>query len=641
MPTASPQNIEEQSPAASRNTLSLAGGLVLIAIVVWFLSLPRGIMMGDDLLAVYSAQHGGFLSDPLRALGQEGANRYRPILQLILALVIPIFGSNFLAYELLNLAVEILNAWLVFLIASRLSKNEIVAICATLIFAISRFSYYSVQQMFGLMEGLAIVFLLLIVYDALVASQAHDDHRFNRLILWFGLLLFTDERFLAIFPFVLLCGFFYFRDYSRIDWRRFRAFALAAVALVAVNIAAKVLIFHSLFLQGAADQPIGFAPGPIARQLWSGLLNTVGFNVGPDYLSARDVSEVGLWGYALGLLTVALIAVVVAAYAWKARATQDPNTLRNVFLAAILYFPLLLSASITFRQEFRWLYAPFTVLLISLAGMAGALRANQRAVNAVALALAAVSLYSTAYYRSFLSNVYFERSQIVANEVLDATARTDSRDVIMFFNMYGLGAVAIRFVDKLGPSDVTADAQFSPKILDVQGSRVTTVDPSTVALVTATGASYDFVQRFDKGTINSHAPVSTPNKRGAFVISWANGGLSAPTLTLLSGFRYSFHEVYVPHDSVLRFAAAKPLTVGASTRGLIEVTDGSRTYRIFQHDFPPSASESLIWEYFSVSLAPFANRRVTISFGADTLEGNAAGAWVAFARPAIANSVRK
>jgi hypothetical protein len=329
-----------------------------------------------------------------------------------------------------------------------------------------------------------------------------------------------------------------------------------------------------------------------------------------------------------------------------------------VFLAAILYFPLLLSASITFRQEFRWLYAPFTVLLISLAGMAGALRANQRAVNAVALALAAVSLYSTAYYRSFLSNVYFERSQIVANEVLDATARTDSRDVIivthgdhtlkgwtfvdhMFFNMYGLGAVAIRFVDKLGPSDVTADAQFSPKILDVQGSRVTTVDPSTVALVTATGASYDFVQRFDKGTINSHAPVSTPNKRGAFVISWANGGLSAPTLTLLSGFRYSFHEVYVPHDSVLRFAAAKPLTVGASTRGLIEVTDGSRTYRIFQHDFPPSASESLIWEYFSVSLAPFANRRVTISFGADTLEGNAAGAWVAFARPAIANSVRK
>lgn len=623
--------------------------LATVAIAAWFASLPRGILMGDDLFTVYNAQHGGFLSNPLASLGQVAADRYRPILQFLLSIQIGLFGSNFAAYEFVNFLVELASAALVFGIARRLSLNWIVGVCAALTFAISRFSYYAVQQMFGLMEGLALAFFLLAVYDGIASSETGNRFRFLRTLLWFGLAIYTDERFVVLLPFVLLSGWLFFDKFESTRKDRW-AFALIACAILLSNVALKTFAFHTRFLQGSGAQPITFDPGSIAGFLWSGFLNTIGFNAGPSYLSSLDLSEAAPWGFILGLLLATLVAVAVVSYFMLNRAKLS---WREPVLALSAYVPLLLSASITFRQEFRWMYAAFATLVIILAAIAGRLRIRVGVINAFAVAFAVISLFSTSYYRNFISNVYFERSLAVADAVRSIELAHPAADTLivthgdatledwvfsnpMFFEEYGLHTTA-HFANELSAAALPTESGPAPLILDVRGASVTRIS-APFRSEAVRPVAYDFVARFPTGKINSTKKIGTPTGRGALILPWPDGDVSVASLTVLGGFRYTYPPITVRRRAVLTFFAAKPLAVGASARAFVDVTTNGKTTRIFQRDFPPSVGTDPAWAKFDVPLARFEKHSITVTFGADVIGANAVGAWIAFLAPEIVRS---
>jgi hypothetical protein len=144
---------------------------------------------------------------------------------------------------------------------------------------------------------------------------------------------------------------------------------------------------------------------------------------------------------------------------------------------------------------------------------------------------------------------------------------------------------------------------------------------------------YSFVDRYPNGTINSQAVVQTPTGRGALILSWPFYPGQAKSLTVVSGFKYSYPDVAIGPADMLTFEVAKPLTMGGDVMASIDVTDNGRATRVFVKQIPPATTAVPTWQPYAISMKPFAGHRVTITFGLDAKDSS--GAWVAFANPAV------
>ena len=140
--------------------------------------------------------------------------------------------------------------------------------------------------------------------------------------------------------------------------------------------------------------------------------------MGPDYLSGLNIDRTGGLGYIFGFVSLGLLVVIfglhLREWAWPFRQEKWLVWLRGAFLFSALLGALLLSASITTLQEYRWLYSPYVVLVLGAACLLGTIRPGWLAAG-LTLALLAVSMLSNNYYRGYNSNVYFFWSMAVAD----------------------------------------------------------------------------------------------------------------------------------------------------------------------------------------------------------------------------------
>jgi len=631
-----------------RDALIACAVLVTLGIA-WFATLPAGILVGDDLYLVHNAQHGGYASSPLASLVQPAADKYRPVLTLLFSLLVPMFGRDFQGYEAVNLFVDVGDAILVLVIAWHLSRgSRIISLSASIAFLISRFAYYAVMQLFGLMEGLALGFMLLVVYEVVRAYEMRQLSRFSRALIWFALAVFTDERYVVVAVFLLVCIALY--PGVAESGRRALALAGAAVAIVVANFVLKTFVLHSQFFMGTAGQRLAFDPAAIALFSVAGLFNIVDFNIGPIYLAGKAASD-GPLGLLFGAAFSAGTIITAIAYFRRFPLTEW----RPVAITAALFLPLLLSASVAVRQDPRWLYAPFAVFLLVLAGAAGAIGQGKR-TNAVALSMVAVCVLSAVYYRSSINSIYFFYSMAFARNVYDSLAHDPPETVVFqthgqeevqrwifakgaFFDEYQLHD-DVRYVDKLDSGAEAALPSSPLKVFDVRGPDVADIT-GTVRRPQGVGRPPEslrisFTDEFPHGTINSHSRVVTPTGEGAFVMDWPSQGGPLRSLTVLAGFRYEFARLQIHPGDALLFSAADPYAEGGGTHAFVDANVSGKRTEIFHSDFKPApASSEPAWQTYDISLAQFAGKTVSLTFGVDALTGDQTAAWLAFANPRI------
>jgi len=105
--------------------------------------------------------------------------------------------------------------------------------------------------------------------------------------------------------------------------------------------------------------------------------------------------------------------------------TRDPavrrRELQGFVLWIVLFVSLLLAASITIRQEYRWLYAPFVVMVVYFCyqyarlPMRAALRYGLLAIICI------LAVTADGYYKSHEGSVFFMYAEAVADSAYDAT----------------------------------------------------------------------------------------------------------------------------------------------------------------------------------------------------------------------------
>jgi len=204
-----------------------------------------------------------------------------------------------------------------------------------------------------------------------------------------------------------------------------------------------------------------------------------------------------------------------------------------------------------------------------------------------------------------------------------------------FFDFAAPGRVAtVRYVT--APADATSGVVFA-----AGPAGLSRIDQQLRALDRVRAlehhVQYDFVARFGEGQINDATPQKTPSGRGVMQIAEATPYGPGQTITLLSGFTYTFRDIPVQRGDRLVFAAGKMFALGGDVRATARVTVAGHTVEVAALDVPRADDTGTIrWFDAQADLSTYAGSRIDVTFAASSPSGDATGNWASFYAPAIA-----
>lgn len=629
------------------------------------------VLYGDDLTYYVAFLAKTCATAPADILTSVCQERFRPVASSTVIALMHLFGSKMLGYQVANGLILASIGVLTFLIAKRLSEGAgkiAFFIAATVV--VSRFATYHATQMIAPVESLALLASLGAVY-AVVRADGSPQHAWRwswAAIACAFLAIHTHERFVVVAAwlfgaFVLSPGIRALRPH------RLGTLLAACLGLPVFYIAYKRLVLDTMFMVGTGGSYIDFDVPRILGFAGDAALSLFGFNTGPEYLVGNAVGS--------GLDPMLLCAIVFAG-AWvflvgsairrqlrglepgsgieKAWMTLDrlhwPILLLS--LAAFLLFPTL----ITIHLEHRWLFAPFTILML-LAAWASAHIARRRAlVLAATMAVSSIAVDSLAmrgYDGVFM--VYSPRfATKVKQDVIDADPAAKHSLILLaagaqcnwtlldgaFFRIYG-GAYRPIYCEESLESAVAANR---PGNLRVYGEgpdgRLKDLTSEYEKLRRdVKEASFDFVQRFPEGRIDNPGNINI-GVDGARILPWDTAsGTKAVALTVVSGFSYVYSDVPVGDREMLSFDVAMLYPASQPARAVVRAlgADGTSTTLFARVLQPPGEGSAPAFQSFEVPLAQYAGQRVTIAFATETPGNDPTGHWIGFARPRIVKAI--
>ncbi len=417
---ARPDSLDDSSGLRRNGAVAVFALLVLALInALWFNSFNYHTIMGDDLYGwAFYTQHPSFHDLFLTASG----GKYRPVVSAVQYVLFHQFSADYQAWVGFNVALNFLIVCVLFVLLRRVTRNDnVIAFLGALLYVTCRFSYYNILQINGVLEALSILFLLVIMYLA-VEYMARDSRWIGYgLAVLYLVITLTHERFIVLFPFLVLLVVF------KTGVRRRRKGLLLGLFCLPpmLNVVLKLFVFDTSFLMGTGGQALGFDPIGILKFMTKGFVNMFWINWGPDYLSGITFSEMGTRARVLTVLIAVFLVAVLALAALRVLRIEDSGQrraeIKGFVLWLVLFLSVLLAASITIRQEYRWLYAPFVVCLVyfcyQFARLPG--RAVLKYVSLAVLCLMAVTADS--YFKHHEGSVFFCYGESVADSTYNAT----------------------------------------------------------------------------------------------------------------------------------------------------------------------------------------------------------------------------
>jgi hypothetical protein len=188
----------------------------------------------------------------------------------------------------------------------------------------------------------------------------------------------------------------------------------------------KKILFHTPVLIGTTTQEIDFNFGQITYFIIQGIKNLIGINAGPSYLSVLDHAESPEWlkftaiscaSLALGLVILGIYYNVINSNSSKGASL--PFWKITAFLISLIG-ALLASASVTFRQEYRWLYPAYIIFFIFLSFISKR-RDNHfpKGISILLWIFIILTIPREAYIRSHRDNFYGRSAYLITNDLYE------------------------------------------------------------------------------------------------------------------------------------------------------------------------------------------------------------------------------
>ena len=116
---------------------------------------------------------------------------------------------------------------------------------------------------------------------------------------------------------------------------------------------------------------------------------------------------------------IPLIVLILFACFKTVRSVGLRNGLNGISVALLLLVPLLLSASIPFRQEYRWLLAPYIALIVIVHVAAGVIADSRPTQMLFGALLVTTGSIVGLYYSRYAESTYFFQTQHLGDSIND------------------------------------------------------------------------------------------------------------------------------------------------------------------------------------------------------------------------------
>lgn len=401
-----------------------------------------------------------------------GSTRFRPLYWFIAWIELGIIRNNISLIVPINIVFSAMLATLIYLFSKRLSNSKTVAFVSGAVFLASRFSYYNISQLLGLMEALALLLALVICYClyTYILDSTKSGHYYMAVIIYIAI-CFTHERYMVYLP------LFIFTLIIKKN-KDFKTYLAAILAFIFVQLSRFFMIGTVLPAgTGGTDVADTITLKGLIKSALSQIAYIFGINAGPEHLNGIVWNNVVFAIKIMIFIAIFLLLIILIKYiiALGNRVKFGKNIANNINISLLFIGFIagsIVSSSVTIRVEMRWVYTAYMFSILFLAYMYGIIRdtldisfkrdrnnkidLSQYMPLYIIIFWGIFTLFSDLYYRTYYDNIYIFPNQKIYNSLADETYgkygnRIFGKKIYIIGNSYQM-------------SDFTADTFF--KVFD-------------------------------------------------------------------------------------------------------------------------------------------------------------------------------
>ena len=418
------------------------------------------------------------------------AVRFRPVYWALSYIEMVFVGNDPNRYWYFNVVLNGLLACFLCYFSWVVSKGKkIVSLSLSLIFLSAHFAYYQIAQALGILETLALGFSLITLY--FLYLQLNEEKHFLRNLvfshIFFFLLVFTHERYIALLPLFYVPLFFRGRAGEAKILTGGKILPLAQAFLF---YAIRKFAIGSFIPKGTGGTEVteSFKLEEALQNAFTEVYYIFGFQKGPEHLNgipwekvSPDMRKLVYASIAVLAFTVLFCLIFAFVRIFKTEkaigmktgsgagnsvensngknATKDLvnhsisdsiNTLRKeqkqeklarlrTFIGNNILFLLFIamcigSSSVTIRVEMRWVYVSFAASLLYFSYLLGVSRLPLGTI--FCLAFICLRLPVERYYRSYFPQIYFWEDQDRMNSLAEETIEKYGRGGVLGKQVY-------------------------------------------------------------------------------------------------------------------------------------------------------------------------------------------------------------
>lgn len=354
------------------------------------------------------------------------ANKFRPVYCFVLKCCYKFFLPNIYLFGVFTLLLNFCIIALIFCVIYRLTCKPLIAFWGSVIYTISRFAYYSISQVHGIMEQMALGTAVLILF---ILWQYIEKNNLKCFFVSCALLFavpLIHERYMALYPLFVIAIILAPKSGS---FEKLKCFSLSTSAFVVTFLVRLFVLKNRAFDgTGGTDMKETFKFEDCFKHFASGVSYLLGKNDGPTYLNGIEQGAVLPWVKTINAIFVAIILIVICLYGFcliknRTEKIEIKRQLKLTFLVVSFIGLTLICSCATIRLEMRWMYTPYVGFIILLANMISYIGTQIRPSLCIAVLLSTLSIIIPAelYFRSHYRNIYYWGIYQLYNSVYDQT----------------------------------------------------------------------------------------------------------------------------------------------------------------------------------------------------------------------------
>lgn len=364
----------------------------------------------------------------LQMVFNTSANKFRPVYYFVLNLCYKLFLPRVYLFGIFNLMLNFLVVMLIFYIIKKITDQEFIAFFGSIIYIVSRFAYYAISQVHGIMEQMGMIFALLTLLSLWNYIEQNNKKYFYFACVFQVLVFFVHERFMSLFPLFLLAVILV-ENSTKLD--RIMNLIVSTLSFI-VPFCSRLLFLKDRAFDGTGGTDIKetFNLTVFLSHFKSGILYLLGRNAGPAYLNGIEQSNVLSWIKFLNMIFVFIIFLVVALYLYfifknRKKTAEIKKQLKLSFFVSAFIFLTLISACATIRLEMRWIYTPYVGFIILISNMISYIKAYLKGpfCMAIMISILCIIIPTELYFRSNYKNIYYWETYQIYNSVFDQTLK--------------------------------------------------------------------------------------------------------------------------------------------------------------------------------------------------------------------------